>query len=85
MITGGITAEEIKNMRDGFIEGVRIKTPVGEAKLIKKYPNFAVTDKGNWKWVEIFLAEHGGMCEDRKKLIKEKIEEVKVYYENRID
>lgn len=85
MIEGGILATEIKNMRDGFIEGVRIKTPVGETKLIKKYPNFAVTDKGNWKWIEVYLAEHGGMCEDRKKLIKETIEEVKVYYENRTD
>lgn len=80
MITGRITAEEIKNMRDGFIEGVHIKTPIGEAKLIKKYPNFAVTDKGNWKWIEVYLAEHGNMCEDRKKMIKETIEEVKAYY-----
>ena len=85
MVEGGISTIEIKNMRDGFIEGVRIKTPIGEAKLIKKYPNFAVTDKGNWKWIEVYLAEHGNMCEDRKKLINEKIEEVKAYYENRID
>lgn len=71
MVTGGILITEIKNMRDDFIEGVRIKTPVGEAKLIKKYPHYASTETGNWKWIEVYLAEHGMRCEDRVKLIKE--------------
>ena len=71
MVEGGISTIEIKNMRDGFIEGVRIKTPIGEAKLIEKYPHFAQTDKGSFKWIEIYLAEHGTRCEDRKETVRE--------------
>lgn len=85
MVEGGIPKTSVIKMRDNFIEGVQIKTPLGEATLLKKYPHYASTDKGNWKWIEIYLAEHGMRCDDRKGLIKKRIEEVKAYYENRID
>ena len=71
MIQTGIQAKDVEAMRDAFYEGYHIKTPMGEALLQKKYPHFAQTDKGCFKWIEIYLAEHGGMCEDRKGLVKE--------------
>ncbi len=80
MVQSGINKTDVLKLWDKLYEGMYVTTPIGKAKLLKKYPNFAVTDKGNWKWIEVYLAEHGGMCEDRKKLIKEKIEEVKAYY-----
>lgn len=71
MVEGGIDKSLVISCRDSFMEGVLIKTPKGKAKLIKKYPNYAKTDKGNWKWIEVYLAEHGAICDDRKKLIRE--------------
>ena len=70
MITG-IDQSEVKALRNKLIEGTQVKTPVGSATLLHKYKHFAQTDKGNWKWIEVYLAEHGNMCEDRVKLIKE--------------
>jgi hypothetical protein len=71
MIQTGINIREVNALRDKLIEGVLIKTPLGRATLIKKYPNYAHTDKGNWKWAEVYLAEQGTVCEDREKLVKE--------------
>ena len=71
MVQPRVTTYDLDSMKDGFMEGMQISTPLGKATLLHKYKNFAQTDKGNWKWVEIFLAEHGTRCEDRKGLVKE--------------
>lgn len=71
MIDTGIRKHDVINLCDKLIEGMTIKTPVGEAKLLNKYSHIAKTDKGCWNWTEIYLAEHGVRCVDREKIIKE--------------
>ena len=72
MIYGGINKRNVLEFRDKMIEGMYVKIPTGEAKILRVYPHYAHTDKGNWSWTEIYFAEQGFVCEDRKKLIKEK-------------
>ena len=50
---------DVEQMKAKFIEGMYCKTPTGEAKILHIYPHFAHTTTGNWKWQEIYLAEHG--------------------------
>ena len=83
MMDTRIYAHQIQAMIDKLQEGMLIKTPLGKSKLLHKYKYFAQTDKGNWKWIEVYLAENGAICEDRKKLINRKMEEIKAYYEDR--
>lgn len=71
MIQTGLNINDINALRDRLIEGMEICVPVGKAKLLKKYRNFASTDKGNWKWVEVYLAENGTRCVDWEKMVKE--------------
>ena len=70
-ISQAVQKKDILALRDKLIEGMTIKTPKGEAKLLNRYPHIAVTDKGCWNWTEVYLAEHGMRCDDRVKLIKE--------------
>ena len=51
--------QDVNIMRDGFIEGMLIATPQGRAKLEKKYPFMAQTEKGLFRWEDIFFAERG--------------------------
>ena len=83
MAQARVTIYDLDSMKARFMEGMQISTPLGKATLLHKYKNFAQTDKGNWKWVEIYLAENGTVCEDRKKLINQKREEIKAYYEDK--
>ena len=67
MIDTGINVYEVKKLRDRLIEGTIIATPYGKCRLLNKYPNIAKTEQGCFKWIEIYLAENGRICEDRKK------------------
>lgn len=59
MIQGRINKTDVLKLRDKLYEGMQVITPKGKAKLLEKYPFIAITDKGCWKWVDIYLAEHG--------------------------
>ena len=67
----GIKVADVKQLRDDLMIGTIIKIPTGRARLLKKYPFWAHTEKGDWVWIEIYLAEHGLRCHDREKLVKE--------------
>ena len=59
MVQSGITTTDVLKLRDKLYEGMQVTTPIGKAKLLEKYPFIAITDKGCWKWTDIYLAEHG--------------------------
>lgn len=68
-VDNAVSKASVNKLRDRLIEGMQIATPIGKAKLLKKYPYIAHTDKGCWQWVEVYLAEHGYRCVDRQKLV----------------
>lgn len=51
--------EEVARFRNSIMIGLLIKTPKGTARLLKKYPYIAITDRGTFRWTEIFFAERG--------------------------
>ena len=59
MVQGGVNKIDVLKLRDKLYEGRQVITPKGKAKLLEKYSFIAITDKGCWKWVDIYLAEHG--------------------------
>ena len=70
MIDTGINVNEVRKLRDNLIDGCQVTTPYGRCKLIEKFPYMARTEKGCFKWIEIYLAERGIRCIDREKEVK---------------
>lgn len=66
-----MTTKDVREFRDSMIEGVYVKTPIGNAKLLKKYRHNAMTSTGCWTWSQIYFSEHDIVLDHQKKTVKE--------------
>lgn len=58
-VYAGYYMAEVARFRNSVMTGLLIKTPKGQARLLRKYPYIAETDIGTFQWSEIFFAERG--------------------------
>lgn len=54
-----IVGWQIKQYRNERMLYTLVRTPKGKARLLRKYPFIALTDKGSFTWVDLYLAERG--------------------------
>ena len=67
-----IYKRDIVALAEKLIPHTLVKTPLGRARLLKKYPYMAQCSNGCWNWNEIYLAENGIVLSDRMREIKQR-------------